>query len=121
MKKIMFLISLLLLSPLIYAEEPLVESYTAKLSSEDHFNSDGQRLKNVADIIRQDRANYHKFNVRDNEDNGDSFFADKDNRERIPTMLKKGHIDKETQKIILNGTPVVSVNIYRHYIEVYLQ
>ncbi|MCX7068050.1 MAG: hypothetical protein NTW85_10210 [Methylococcales bacterium] len=121
MKKIIVLIGLLLLSPLSYAEETLVESYTAKLSSEDHFNSDGQRLKNVADIIRQDRANYHKFNVRDNEDNADSFFADKDNLERIPAMLKKGHIDKETQKSILNGTPVVSVKIYPNYIDIYLQ
>jgi hypothetical protein len=120
MKKIMLLIGLLL-SPLSYAEEALVDSYTARLSSEDHFNSDGQRLKNVADIIRQDRANYHKFNVRDNDDNGDSFFADKDNRERIPVMLKKGHIDKQTTNSILNGTPVVLVNIYNRYIEVYLQ
>ncbi len=121
MKKIMFLIGLLLLSPLSHAEDTLVESYTARLSSEDHFNSDGTRLKSVADIIRQDRANYHKFNIRDNEDTGDNFFDDKDQRERIPNMLKKGHIDKETQKSILNGTPVVVVNIYNKYIEVYLQ
>jgi hypothetical protein len=34
MKKIMLLIGLLLLSPLSYAEDTLVDSYTAKLSSE---------------------------------------------------------------------------------------
>lgn len=79
MKKIMFLMSLLLLSPLSYAEEPL-DSYTARLSSEDHFNSDGSRLKSAADIIRQDRANYHKFKIRDAEDQGDSFFDDVDSR-----------------------------------------
>ncbi|MDD1606388.1 MAG: hypothetical protein LUP96_06810 [Methylococcaceae bacterium] len=120
MKKIMWFMGLLLLSPLSHAE-PLVDSYTAKLSSEDHFNSDGQRLKSAADIIRQDRANYHKFNIRDGEDQGDSFFGDKDNRERIPAMLKKGSLDKATQKSILNGTPVVLVNIYKKYIDVYLQ
>jgi len=120
MKKVMLLMGLLLISPLGYAEEP-IDTYTAKLSSEDHFNSDGQRLKSVADIIRQDRANYHKFNIRDAEDQGDGFFGDKDNRERIPRMLKNGHIDKVAQKSILNGSPVVTVSIYRNYIEVYLQ
>ena len=120
MKKMMLLMGLLLVSPLIYAEEP-IDTYTAKLSSEDHFNSNGERLKSVADIIRQDRANYHKFNVRDAEDQGDGFFGDADSRERIPKMLKNGHIDKVAQKSILNGSPVVTVSIYRNHIEVYLQ
>lgn len=99
----------------------IVDSYTARLSSKDHFNSDGVRLKSVADIIRQDRANYHKFNVRDNDDRGDNFFNDKDNRGRIAAMLEKGNIDNATTESILNGTPVVLVNIYNQYIEVYLQ
>ena len=120
MKKIILLTGLLLLSPLSYAEEP-IDSYTAKLSSEDHFNSNGQRLKSAADIIRQDRANYHKFKIRDAEDQNDSFFSDQDSRERIPAMVKKGYIDKETQKSILNGTPVIFVNIYRNHIDVSLQ
>jgi hypothetical protein len=121
MKKFMFLVALLLVSPFSQAEDDFVDSYTARLSSEDHFNSDGQRLKNVADIIRQDRANYHKFNVRDNEDSNEGFFADKDNRERIPAMLQKGHIDKATANSILNGTPVVTVTIFTKYIKVSLE
>ena len=123
MKKLIFLIGLLL-SPLTHSgelpPEPL-ESYTARLSANDHYNSDGERLKTVAAIIRQDRANYHKFNVRDNEDQGDRFFADKNNRDRLESLLKKGHLDKETQERILNGTPTVLINIYKNYIEVYLQ
>ena len=67
MKKITLLISLLLISPLSYAgaDEPL-ETYTARLSADDHTNSDGKKLTTVAEIIRQDRANYHKFNLADN-------------------------------------------------------
>jgi len=34
--------------------------YRAKLSSKDHFNSAGARLTKVEQILRQDRANYHK-------------------------------------------------------------
>jgi hypothetical protein len=122
MKKIILLTSLLLVNPLSYAgsDEPL-ESYTAQLSAEDHTNSDGKKLTAVADIIRQDRANYHKFNRRDNEDTADNFFAEAKNRERIASMLKKGHIDKQTTSSILNSTPVVIVNIYKNYIEVYSQ
>ncbi|OTE97928.1 hypothetical protein BCS42_11910 [Crenothrix sp. D3] len=108
-------------TPPSHTEGMMVDSYTARLSSKDHFNSDGTRLKSVADIIRQDRANYHKFNVRDNDDRGDNFFSDKDNRGRIAAMLEKGTIDNATTESILNSTPVVLVNIYNQYIEVYLQ
>ncbi len=122
MKKITLLISLLLLSPLSYAgaDEPL-ETYTARLSADDHTNSDGKKLTTVAEIIRQDRANYHKFNLADSEDTADNFFEDAKNRERIPSMLKKGHIEKAVANSILHGTPVVTVSIYKNYIEVYLQ
>jgi hypothetical protein len=122
MKKIMLLSGLLSLSPLSYAglDEPL-ETYTAQLSANDHINSDGKKLTTVAEIIRQDRANFHKFNLRDVEDGMDSFFEDAKHRERIPSMLKKGHIDKETTKSILNGTPVVTVTVYSKYIDIILQ
>ncbi len=56
-----------------YANE-LVDSYVARLSAQDHFNSKGVRLESVAAIIRQDRANYHKFNLRDPEDTYDGVF-----------------------------------------------
>lgn len=122
MKKITLLMGLLLLSPLSYAgaDEPL-ETYTARLSADDHTNSDGKKLTTVAEIIRQDRANYHKFNLADSEDTADNFFEDAKNRERIPSMLKKGHIEKAVANSILHGTPVVTVSIYKNYIEVYLQ
>jgi hypothetical protein len=102
------------------ADEPL-ETYTARLSADDHTNSDGEKLTTVAEIIRQDRANYHKFNLADNEDTADNFFEDAKHRERIPSMLKKGYIEKAVANSILHGTPVVTVSIYKNYIEVYLQ
>src|SRR5256886_13583841 len=53
-----------------------VESYVAFLSEADHFNSSGERLRTAAAIIRQDRANFHRFGRRDQADESDSFFAD---------------------------------------------
>lgn len=120
MKKIIFLTSLLLVSFASYAESP-VETYTARLSSEDHFNSDGERLTSVAAIIRQDRANYHKYKIRDNEDQYDSLFADKGNRARLEAMLNRGFISKATKNAILNGTPVIFVKIYKNHIDVSLE
>jgi len=117
MKKIILLMGLLLVSPLSYAEEP-IDSYATRLSAQDHMNSDGGKLKSVGDILRQDRANYHKFSIRDAEDQSDTVFGDVQSRERIPAMLKKGHIDKATKNSILNGTPVVMVFIYNNHIDV---
>ena len=56
----------------------LKESYLARLGPADHFNSSGERLTSAAAIIRQDRANYHQFGKRDEEDDGDDFFGSKE-------------------------------------------
>ena len=117
MKKTILFLSLLLLSPLSYAEEP-IDSYATKLSEQDHQNSEGKKLTAVGDILRQDRANYHKYAVRDAEDQADTVFTEAKNRERIPAMLKKGKTDKVTQNSILNGTPVVFVLIYKNHIDI---
>ena len=48
--------------------QEMVESYVAFLSEADHFNSNGERLRSAAAIIRQDRANFHRFGRRDPDD-----------------------------------------------------
>jgi hypothetical protein len=49
-------------------------SYTAYLSRKDRYNSNGERLTSVADILRQDRANFHKGGGdRADEDDGGIF------------------------------------------------
>ena len=71
-------------------QQPM-ESYVAFLSEADHFNSSGERLRTAAAIIRQDRANFHRFGRRDQADESDSFFADAANREALEQMLEHGH------------------------------
>jgi hypothetical protein len=68
----------------------LRESYIARLGPTDHFNSNGVRLTSAAAIIRQDRANYHQFEKRDPEDEGDRFFASIENRAILERMLENG-------------------------------
>ena len=92
--------------------QQLLESYNARLSSRDHFNSNGKRLRNPAAIMRQDRANFHRFGRRDAADQSDSFFASKANRARMERMLSKGSSSRAVRNLIVNRTPVVRVEIY---------
>ncbi len=100
--------------------EPLVV-YTAKLGVQDHFNSKGTRLQDVAAIIRQDRANFHKFGKADKQDEWDSFFNSKKNRALLEKMLRNSKHSKRAYNKIINSTPIITVYIYDDRIEVHLK
>ncbi|MEM7697311.1 MAG: hypothetical protein AAF236_02775 [Verrucomicrobiota bacterium] len=89
--------------------EQFVYTYVAQISRDDQHNSSGQRLTTAAAILRQDRANYHRFNIRDKPDQDDELFADKANRLALEQMIKRGHIDTQTYREIVNGLPLVQV------------
>jgi hypothetical protein len=88
------------------------ESYKARLSPADHYNSNGVRLHSAAAIIRQDRANYYVYGIRDSEDEPDSYFSVKRNRERMEQMLENGRATPDAIDRIVNGTPLIRVDIY---------
>ena len=91
----------------------VIETYDARLSSADHFNSNGVRLTSAAAIIRQDRANYYVYGIQDAEDQDDGFFADKANRALLESMLNNGESTRQAINDIVNGTPLVTVTICR--------
>jgi S1-C subfamily serine protease len=93
--------------------QQLIASYVARLSEADHYNSQGQRLASAAAIIRQDRANFHHFNLRDPEDNDDPFFAVARNRAALEQMLERGRADPSAIARIENGSVLIRVNVYR--------
>ena len=93
--------------------DTLLERFTARLGERDHFNSRGVRLRSVAAIIRQDRANFHRFGVRDPEDEPDSFFASKRNRAALEDMIAHGTMEPAAARAILDGTPLILVGIFR--------
>jgi hypothetical protein len=95
-----------------------VETYTARLSARDHYNSNGQRLGSAAAIIRQDRANYYVYGLRDSEDEPDPYFSSKSNRARLEEMLENGRATPEAIDRIVNGTPLIRVDIYATGIQV---
>jgi len=93
--------------------DTLLESYVAVLSERDHLNSNGDRLTSAAAIIRQDRANFHKLGKRDAGDQADRFFASANNREILEQLLSRGTSNPAALRAIVNGTPTVTVSIYR--------
>jgi hypothetical protein len=95
-----------------------IESYTARLSARDHFNSNGERLQSAAAIIRQDRANYYVYGLRDSEDQPDSYFSNKGNRARLEQLLDNGQTTPDAIYRVINGTPLIRVDIYTNGISV---
>jgi hypothetical protein len=95
-----------------FADE-LRESYIARLSARDHFSSRGERLQSAAAVIRQDRANYYVYNIRDNEDEPDAFFESKVNRARLEQLVEHGRSEPSAVRRVVNGTPLIKVMIYK--------
>jgi S1-C subfamily serine protease len=106
-------LALLLALSLPCQAQQLIESYQAFLKERDHFNSNGQRLTTAAAIIRQNRANFHRFGLRDQNDEDDHYFADSRNRGTLERLLERGQADPNTVQAIVNGTPLVRVEVYR--------
>lgn len=87
------------------------ETYVARLGPADHFNSNGVRLTSPSAIIRQDRANFHEFGVRDPEDESDRFFASKSNRALMERYLEGGSVSRSALAAIVNGQPLIVVTV----------
>ncbi len=85
--------------------------YRARIGRRDHANSRGKSLSSARAMIRQDRANYHKFDVRDRDDATDPLFGDKSKRAWLGKLLK-GKIDKKTARQIKDGTPLIEVEVW---------
>lgn len=103
--------ALVFLGTLSASADSLICSYVARLSPRDHRASDGYPLRDVAAIIRQDRANFHKFGVRDAEDEPDTFFGSARNRENLESMLRRRRFNPSVASAIINGNPLVQVNV----------
>ena len=83
----------------------------ARLSAEDHRSSAGVVLNKVPDILRQDRANFHRGTHKDAEDESDGRFGTPENREALGAMniIVSGGAKAEAR--IIRGTPLVEVRI----------
>ncbi len=107
------------LSTLGMADE-FIGTYYARLGYADHYNSRGMRLYSVAAIIRQDRFNFHIRHIRDPEDTYDPYFDSKENRATMERMLRRGYISRSARRAIIDGNPIIKVDIYRRHLNIHL-
>lgn len=94
------------------AAQTMIGSYSAYIGWEDLHNSNGARLTAPWQVLRQDRANYHRFGIRQAGDEGDAFFASVDNRAAMERMIMNGAIEPSAAQILMQGGATVFVRIY---------
>ena len=93
--------------------DDMLGSYTARISDRDHRASDGYPLSSAAQMVRQDRANWHKFHRRDSDDQGDPWFRSDGSRADLQRMLERGGaMSNSTRRAIVNGEPLIEVDVY---------
>lgn len=119
MRGLLILLLVALSAPAL-AQGRVVADYTARISPQDQVNSQGMRLETVGAILRQDRANYHRFDQPDAEDEADAHFDDAYERRRFERLLSRGLVRPDTAREIINGTPLVRVRVFatRAYVEI---
>jgi hypothetical protein len=102
----------LLISAAPAKADQLVDEYNAYIGKDDLYNSNGERLREPWQIIRQDRANFYKFGIRQEGDEPDSFFASVDNRAKAERMIRDGTMTREARRRLLQGDCSVNVKVY---------
>lgn len=99
-------------------------TYQSRISENDKYSSSGNYLATktnkatAAGILRQDRANYHKFGIRDSEDMNDCLMNSASWRAKFEKMIANGSADDSSVDAIVNGNPLVTVDLYEDSITV---
>lgn len=123
MKKSLFALAIVF-STIMPAFAGYLCSYTAYISDENKYNSNGKSLvggvnrTTAAAILRQNRADIYKFGQGSFGDTTDCYFHSLKNRGRFPSLLNKGSISKSTISQIVNGNPLLQVDVYTTHIDV---
>jgi len=90
----------------------LIASYNAFIGNDDLYNSRGSRLSAPWQVLRQDRANVHRFGVSQSGDEGDPIFSSTKNRAIMERLVANGTIQAGAGQRIVNGNVSVRVEIY---------
>ncbi len=112
MKSLSFVLTLMLgMVPAMASAESLLFEYYATLSPRDTYNSSGQPLNDVCAIVRQDRANVHKFGNPDS-DTPDKFFTTSSRRAMISGKCEYSRSHHTVERIRSQYIGFVLVRVY---------
>lgn len=99
----------LLLPATAEAQDRMIGGYMAYLGPEDRVNSRGARLASAAAIVRQDRANFHRFGIRHAGDENDRWFGSPGHRQAMESLIV---ISADEARIIERQDALVYVSIF---------
>ena len=94
------------------AQGNVIASYSAFLSTTDHYNSNGQKLTQPWQVIRQDRANFHRFGLRDDWDDWDPVFDNANNRAKLENLLMQSGFTAGDRYLIVNNEIFINVTVF---------
>ena len=112
MKRLLMALAGLCMLAAPVAAQDVIGSYVAYIGVDDLYNSKGARLTQPWQVLRQDRANFHRFGIRQAGDEWDPFFSRIDNRAAMERMIMNGRIDPVARQNLLQGGSTVFVTIY---------
>ncbi len=78
--------------------------YIAKIGFDDHSSSSGEKHTSASEILKQDRANYHRFGKRDSEDQSDPYLTTTESRSSATFSMSSS-----VSAAILDAYPTVRV------------
>ncbi|MEP3278996.1 MAG: hypothetical protein ABJN26_00355 [Stappiaceae bacterium] len=87
-RTLLIIIALLFGSPA--SAQEMIAEYLTWLGPQDVVNSRGIRLKSFGAVLAQDRANYHRFGIRQELDTSDPIFGDRTMRSALPQLYQAG-------------------------------
>lgn len=89
-----------------------IVSYCTYISRNDTFNTNGQRLNSISQIIQQDRANLHKFGTGDADDGYERYFTNYNNRVALERAVRNSNIRRDIRNNVLNGNAYICIDYY---------
>ncbi|MFV1607146.1 hypothetical protein VWY06_02005 [Phaeobacter sp. JH20_10] len=99
----LFAASSLLVTTPAHAEEVIAE-YLTWLDAKDTVTSKGVKLDSFGAVLAQDRANYHRFGIRQELDTSDPIFSNKDMRAKLPQLYQAGNpVETYIREDVMNG------------------
>jgi hypothetical protein len=83
--------------------QQVIDSYVAVIGQQDRTNSSGTALTQPAQILAQDRANFHRFGIRQAGDTADRTFLTAEGRAQMAGLLGNGFVEPAAAQAILGG------------------
>lgn len=101
----------LILGPPAQAQD-LIAQYTAFIGPQDLRGAQGERLRHPADVLAQDRANFHARAIRQFADETDPVFTTRAARAQMHALLGAGGISPQAAEAIRHGGRIVHVQVW---------